>query len=67
MKGSLLRMLLALIFYISPLQIEQHWKQFKRFDTNGDQSLDMTEMMSGLTSSIGHHFTPAQVRVSFGI
>ncbi|XP_064651601.1 uncharacterized protein LOC135502581 [Lineus longissimus] len=38
------------------------WEQFQKYDANGDYALDLTEMMTAMTSTIGQQFNAQQIK-----
>jgi len=41
--------------------VQEQWTNFRRYDRNGDGTLDLAEMMTAITATMGHRFTAHEV------
>ncbi|XP_038050177.1 uncharacterized protein LOC119723545 isoform X1 [Patiria miniata] len=48
--------------HISEEQIREHYQQFKKYDTNGDYSLDFMEMTQAIQSTVADYYKPRQIK-----
>ncbi|KAJ8031324.1 Calmodulin, flagellar [Holothuria leucospilota] len=44
------------------MEIREHLEHYRRYDTNGDCSLDFSELIRAVQSTVGDYYTPKQIK-----